>query len=141
MAESNRRKVELAIVVVIIAALASFLLPALERSRMQIEEAMVQTEAAAIRVELLDRLAHREAFGGDLPQSANPLRWIGRVPEAYLGELDAAPAARNVWYFDTRTEVLVYRFRSSGEARFRLTRGITGANTAGVLAGVGLIRE
>jgi len=140
MAERNRRQFELAVVVVIIGVLAAFLLPALERARIQIEEAMVQSEAAAIRVELLDRLAHHESFGGALPESANPLKWVGRVPEGYLGELDAAPTIRGVWYFDRQSSELVYRFRAANEARFRLTRGMGGAAAQAKLAGVGLSR-
>lgn len=140
MAEGNRRKLEFAVAVAIVAILAAFLLPALERTRVEIEEAMVQSEAAAIRVELLDRLAHRESAGGALPDSANPIQWIGRAPEDYLGELDSAPGARGVWYFDRRAGELVYRYRVSGEARFRLMRGAGGAAARARLAGVGLLR-
>ncbi len=140
MAESNRRKFELAVAVLIVAVLAAFLLPALERARTEIEAAMVQSEAAAIRVELLDRLAHHEAVGGDLPDSANPLRWIGRVPEGYLGELDAPPEVRGRWYFERPAGELVYRFRAGGEARFRLTRGSAGSAASAKLAGIGLLR-
>lgn len=141
MPGSSRRKYELGIVVAIVGGLAAFLLPALERARIEFEEAAVQSEVAAIRIELLDRIAHRESVGGELPRSANPLAWIKRVPNDYLGELDSAPDARAVWYFDRKAEVLVYRFRISGEARFRLTRDVGGSDAAGVLAGVGLIRQ
>lgn len=127
--------------VVIIGVLAVFLLSALERARVEMEEASVQSEAAAIRIELLDRIVHRESVGGELPQSSNPLRWIGYVPTGYVGELDSAPAARGIWYFDRKTEVLVYRFQLGGEARFRLARGMSGAGASGILAGVGLLRE
>ena len=134
------RKYEFAILVAIIGILAVVLIGALDRIRERFEEAVVQTEAAAIRVELLDRLAHRESVGGKLPESRNPVRWIARQPEAYVGELDSAPSARGVWYFDRQREELVYRFRSSREARFRLVRGMEAANVQGGLAGVGLRR-
>ena len=127
--------------IVIIGALLMVLLPKLEGARVEIEETTLQTEVAGIRIELLDRLAHREAVGGELPQSANPLHWTKREPEHYLGELDSAPDARGVWYFDRKKEILIYRFQRGGEARFRLTRGAHAANASGVLAGVGLIRE
>jgi len=140
MAEGNRRKFELAVAVVIIGVLAAFLLPALERTRAEIEAAMVQSEAAAIRVELLDRVAHHESVGGALPDSANPLRWIGRVPDGYLGELDTSPEARGVWYFDRQAGELVYRFCAGGTAHFRLTHGGGGSAASGKLAGIGLLR-
>ena len=139
-ARQARRKYEFAVLVLIVGALALFLLRALDDAQQAVEEANVQAEAAALRVELLDALAHREAFGGALPASDNPLRWVDRQPAAYLGELDAAPVARGVWYFDRPRGELVYRFKSGREARFRLVRGAAAAGVAGALAGVGLLR-
>jgi hypothetical protein len=140
MDRNRPRKFEFAVLVAIISVLALLLMKALERTREEIEDATVQSEIAAIRVELLDRLAHRETVGGKLPESRNPMRWIARQPEGYLGELDAAPQERGVWYFDRQREELVYRFRSSREARLRLVRGAETAGTQGILAGVGLRR-
>ena len=136
----SRRKFEFAVLVLIVGALALFLLRALDGARQEVEEATVQSEVAALRVELLDALAHREAFGGALPTGDNPLRWVGREPAGYLGELDAAPAARGVWYFDRANGELVYCFRSGRESRFRLVRGAEAAGVAGTLGGVGLSR-
>lgn len=141
MAASDRRKYELALVVGIVAIVAAFLFPALERTRAELEESALQAEITAIRVELLERIAHRELAGGALPQSANPLQWIARVPRDYLGEFtDAAtlPAKSGVWYFDRAAGELVYRYRRGGEARFRLVRD--GAGAEAKLAGVGLVR-
>ena len=135
-----RRLYEFAVAVLIVAVLAWLLVRALDRAREEVEEATVQSEAAALRVELLDAQAHRAAFGGALPNGDNPLRWVGRQPAAYLGELDAAPAARGVWYFDRARGELVYRFQSGREARFRLVRGAEAAGVAGTLGGVGLLR-
>ena len=136
----SRRKYEFAVAVLIVAVLAGFLLRALDRAREEVDEATVQSEAAALRVELLDAQAHRAAFGGALPASDNPLRWVSRQPAAYLGELDAAPAARGVWYFDRTRGELVYRFRSAREARYRLVRGAEASGVQGTLGGVGLLR-
>ena len=135
-----RRLYELAVVVLVVAVLAWLLMRALDRAHQEIEEATVQSEAAALRVELLDAQAHRAAFGGALPTGDNPLRWVDRQPAAYLGELDAAPEARGVWYFDRARGELAYRFRSGREARFRLVRGAEAAGVAGTLGGVGLLR-
>ena len=134
------RKFEFAVLVAIIGILAVVLMSALERVRENFEEAAVQSEAAAIRVELIDWLAHREIVGGELPESRNPIRWIARQPENYLGELDGAPKKRGVWYFDTRRQELVYRFRFDREARFRLVRGVEAEGVPGSFVGVGLRR-
>ena len=135
-----RRLYELAVVVLIVAVLAWLLMRALDGAQQEIEEATVQSEAAALRVELLDVQAHRATFGGALPSGDNPLRWVDRQPAAYLGELDAAPTARGVWYFDRARGELAYRFQSGREARFRLVRGAEAASVAGTLGGVGLLR-
>ena len=135
-----RRLYELAVVVLIVAVLAWLLMRALDGAQQEIEEATVQSEAAALRVELLDVQAHRATFGGALPTGDNPLRWVNRQPASYLGELDAAPEAGGVWYFDRARGELAYRFRSGREARFRLVRGAEAAGVAGTLGGVGLLR-
>lgn len=140
MSRSEVRKYEFAVLVVIISVLALLLMQALERVRAKMEEAGVQSEVAAIRIELMDWLAHREAVGGALPESRNPLRWIARQPEAYLGELNAAPKQRGVWYFDLPNDALIYRFRNSGEARFQIVRAGEAAGVPGRLAGIGLRR-
>lgn len=132
------RKFEFAVLVAIIGMLAAVLIVALERARQDFEAVAVRTEAAAIRVELLDRLAHREIVGGKLPESNNPILWIARQPDGYRGELDAEPKERGIWYFDRSREELVYRFRVAREARFRLVRGAEALGVAGTFAGVGL---
>ena len=134
------RKFEFSVLVAIIGILAVVLMGALERVREDFEEAAAQSEAAAIRIELLDWLAHREAAGGKLPESRNPINWIARVPENYLGELAVAPEESGVWYFDSTRQELVYRFRSAREARFRLVRGVDAVSVSGSFAGVGLSR-
>ena len=91
------RRYEFPVLVGIIGVLAFLLMNALERVREEFEEAAVQSEVAALRVELMDRLAHHQSVGGALPASRNPLRWIEREPGNYLGELDATPEADGVW--------------------------------------------
>lgn len=101
---------------------------------------MVQAEAAAIRAQLLEVLAHREGFGGTLPSSDNPLDWVATVPRNYRGALDRAPAEEGVWYFDTGAGELIYRFQDGHAARFKLSREAGRTEIRGVLAGVGLLR-
>ncbi|MFT3961192.1 hypothetical protein [Propionivibrio sp.] len=134
------RRYEFPVLVAIIGVLAFLLLDRLDGARAGFEDAAMQSEAAALRVELLDRLAHHQAVGGRLPDSRNPVVWAGRAPENYLGERDAAPADGGVWYFDTRRQELAYRYRSGREARFRLVRGAEAAGAQGSLGGIGLLR-
>ena len=135
-----RRYFEFAVVVVLISVLALLLMQAIGRTRIDLEEAGVQAEAAVIRSELLEVLAHRETFGGRLPDSNNPLDWVPTRPRNYLGARDAMPDETSVWYFDRRRGELVYRFHDGHQARFRLSRAAGGQNARAVLAGVGLLR-
>ena len=134
------RLYQFAVVVLIVGVLALFVMRSLGRAQESVEEAAVQAEVAALRIELLDVLAHHEAVGGELPSGNNPLRWVERQIPAYLGEFDVAPQARGVWYFDRPRGELVYRFRNERESRFRLVRGAEAAGAPGTLAGVGLRR-
>ena len=129
------RKFEFALLIGLIGLVALALFQALGRMSEEAEESAVQAEAAALRVELLDRLAHRELYGGALP-----LRWVARRPKPYLGELDAAPAETGVWYFDRSRQELIYRFRSGREARFAVVQGADLDKVLGGLSGVGLRR-
>ena len=131
---------EFPLAVGIIGVLAVLLLSRLDSSQEQVEDAAMQLEVAALRSELLDGQAHREVFGGALPASRNPVDWTGRAPANYLGVLDVVPVTGGVWYFDTRGDALVYRYRSGREARFGLVRGEQNTGVPGVLGGVGLRR-
>lgn len=135
-----RRYYEFALAVMLIGLLSLVLMQALQWTRRPLEEAGVQAEAAAIRAELLERLAHRETFGGALPGSDNPLDWTAARPANYLGVRDSVPQQTGVWFFDTRTGELCYRFYDGHRARFRLSRQAGTSDAPGVLAGVGLLR-
>lgn len=135
-----RRYFEFAIVVIVVSVLALVLMRALGEAKRNMEEAGVQAEAAAIRAQLLEAVAHREAFGGRLPATDNPLDWVGNRPPNYVGEHAARPAERGIWYFDKNDKSLVYVYQDGDTARFRLSRnaGVTGSR--GVVAGIGLLR-
>lgn len=134
------RRYEFPVLVATIGVLAFLLMNALDRVREEFEEAAVQSEVAALRVELMDRLAHHQAVGGALPASRNPVVWIERKPGNYLGELDIGPETGGVWYFDRKWDELTYRYRSGREARFRLVRGAEAVGVKGSMTGVGLQR-
>ena len=135
-----RRYYEFALIVVIVSILATLLLYELNDIQGNMEEAAVQAEVASIRAQLLERIAHREAFGGRLPDSDNPLDWIANSPPNYIGALDRPPASNGVWYFDTRSKELVYGFRDGHLAQFRLSRSASQEHERGVMAGVGFVK-
>lgn len=135
-----RRYYEFAFVVILIGLMSLFLLRALESTRVEVEESQVQSEVANIRIGLLEVVAHREGFGGSLPKSQNPLDWVSIKPANYIGELDGVPESKSVWYFDRKTEELVFRFRDGHRARFRFSRELATERSGAVLAGVGLSR-
>lgn len=135
-----RRYYEFAVAVVLISVLALVLMKALGRTSNEMEEAGVQAEVAAIRIGLMEVVAHRETFGGSLPKSDNPLDWVASRPASYVGEVDGVPDAEAIWYFDRRARELVYRFRDGHSARFRLSRDSNVESLRAVVAGVGLLR-
>ncbi len=135
-----RRYYEFAVVVILVSILALVLLGALGTAQKDMEEAGVQAEAAAIRTQMLETVAHRETFGGQLPKSDNPMDWITARPYNYLGERDGMPAESGVWYFDKNAKILAYRFRDGHLARFRLSRDAGRSDLRGIVAGIGLLR-
>lgn len=134
------RGFESVMLVGLICVLIFVLLGSVDRMRESAEESVVRSEETALRIELLDRLSHRELYGGALPESANPLQWVARRPDAYIGERETMPTTGSVWYFDRLRQLLVYRFRSGRETCFRLVQQAEVANVQGSLAGVGLLR-
>lgn len=135
-----RRYYEFAVVVILVSILALVLLGALGTAQKDMEEAGVQAEAAAIRTQMLETVAHRETFGGQLPKSDNPMDWIAARPYNYLGERDGMPVESGVWYFDKNAKILAYRFRDGHLARFRLSRDAGRSDLRGIVAGIGLVR-
>jgi hypothetical protein len=136
-----RRYYEFALVVVILGLISLFLLQRLNGVRDEMEEATVQSDVASMQMQLLERIAHRETFGGTLPASENPVDWLPSPPRAYLGALDQVPAEVSVWYFDRRQKMMVYRFRDGHSAVFRLNRNTRQGENKGVFAGVSLQRQ
>lgn len=135
-----RRNFEFAIVVMLVTVLAVLLMQALRRAQGDLEEAGVQADAAAIRSQLLEVVAHHEVFGGTFPSSDNPLDWVSNRPANYRGVLEQAPEEKHVWYFDSSRHELIYRFRDGHVARFRLNRDAGRAGLRGSISGLGLQR-
>lgn len=135
-----RRYYEFALVVIVIGVASLFLMERLNAVRDEMEDATVQTEVASIRSQLLEVIAHRETFGGLLPNSENPVDWLAVPIPKYQGAFDQAPEATSVWYFDSQKKQLAYRFRDGHEARFRLNRNTGQGQNKGVFLGVSLQR-
>jgi hypothetical protein len=135
-----RRYYEFAIVILLISILSLILWKAIGQASVDMEEAGVQADVAAIRIGLMEVVAHNETFGGGLSKSDNPLDWVAARPARYLGEADGVPDSHSVWYFDRKSNELVYRFRDGHRARFRLSRDRNIESQRAVVAGVGLLR-
>src|SRR5574343_262847 len=136
-----RRYLEFALLAVMIGGLSLFLLRALESARADVEEAVVQADAAAIRISLMEIATRRALLGGNYPDSDNPMNWLGSPVGHYAGAFDARPAGRSLWYFDNRQRELIYLFDDGRQARFRLARnGMVDAGR-GAMGGIGLIRS
>ena len=135
-----RRYLEFALLAVMIGGLSLYLLRALESARADVEEAVVQADAAAIRISLMEIATRRAMLGGNYPDSDNPMNWLGSPVGHYAGAFDARPAGRSLWYFDTRQRELIYLFDDGRQARFRLARnGMVDAGR-GAMGGIGLAR-
>lgn len=135
-----RRYLEFAVVAIVLSVLGLVLTRSLGKVQRDMEEAGLQAEVAALRTQLIERVAHRETFGGQLPASDNPLDWVAARPANYLGEREGVPAETVVWYYDKKLGELVYRFRDGHLARFQLSRSAGRQAGRGVIAGIGLLR-
>lgn len=135
-----RRYLEFALLAVMIGSLSLYLLRALESARADVEEAVVQADAAAIRIGLMEIATRRAMQGGNYPDSNNPMDWLGAPVGHYAGAFDARPTGRSLWYFDNRQRELIYLFDDGRQARFRLARnGMVDAGR-GSMGGIGLVR-
>jgi general secretion pathway protein G len=144
---------ELTVVVCIVAVLFGVALDRLTRYQELGERAALQLNLAALNAALALRFAAYVTMGrpGSIEQDVkkNPIEFLARPPENYLGELaapDVAQLPRQSWYFDTGSAELVYlplrtRYLRSGAEqpsalRFRviLTPGESEPNKPRVLS-------
>lgn len=133
-----RRYYEFAIAITLIGVVSLFLLASLNAARSDMEDALVQSQAATMRLELAEAVVHRVASGGSLPPGNNPVDWVVSKPANYRGAFDTPPDERSIWYFDRQAGELVYRFHDDHLARFRLGRG--GGDGRLVISGISLQR-
>ncbi len=139
---------ELLIVICIIAVLVAFALQRLLGLRVEAERVVMEDVLGALRagvalqaVSLI--VQNRDGALARLHES-NPMDSLAQVPSNYLGELDAADAARvpaGRWYFDRAELLLVYRvryaeyfeteFANPPRARFRVELAYRDRNSNG----------
>jgi hypothetical protein len=133
-----RRYYEFAIAITLIGVVSFFLLASLDSVRSNMEEALVQSEAASMRLELAEAVVHRAVSNGSFSPGNNPVDWVANKPANYRGAFDAPPDERSIWYFDRQAGELVYRFHDDRRARFRL--GYGGGDGRLVISGISLQR-
>ncbi len=114
---------EFAVAAVVLSVLAAVLLQSLLYYQALAEKTTVELTIMNMRTGMRYRIAELILAGrtrevGGLV-GTNPVAWLARPPEGYLGEVDdvAGPdeVPRGSWYFDRRTRELVYRVnRDSG---------------------------
>ncbi|MBI5922451.1 MAG: hypothetical protein HY847_12525 [Betaproteobacteria bacterium] len=74
-------------------------------------EMTIRNIRSGLHWEMSDRImTAREASIGELA-GTNPVRWLEKIPENYLGEFSSTPEKfpRGSWYFDTSQHLLQYR--------------------------------
>lgn len=135
-----RRLIEFSVITVLLSVLTLFILQAIERTRDEVERVAVQGDVAALRAQLMERMAHRAAYGGALPTSDNPVDWVRQPPTSYAGVHNQCPAARAAWYFNPAQGSLNFCLRNGGEVRYRLTRVGSSTDGRGIIGGIGLVR-
>ncbi len=115
--QAGRGWLEFAVSAVLLSVLTALLLQALLRQQEIAERTAVEMTVMNMRsglryriaeLILADRTAEIAALAG-----ANPVGWLARPPEGYLGETDAAELllaqSPGTWRFDTARRELVYR--------------------------------
>jgi general secretion pathway protein G len=120
---------EFAVTVAVAALLSAVLLNRVDFYREQAEMAAVRQLVGALRTALHARAAGLAAAGrGEALRTLaedNPMNWLVRKPDNYLGEYYAADPARigrTGWVFDPRDKSLVYLLSSAESFSFGTSR-------------------
>lgn len=123
---------ELGVVACLFATLVGIFLTYVPRYRAEAEGVQARQVVAALRSALSARAAQVAAMQGEAGLRAlamqNPVEWLQRPPENYLGEYyrpDAALLSAGHWYFDRADRTLVYfpnRYKSFSSESSKLLR-------------------
>jgi hypothetical protein len=103
-------------------------------------ELTVRNIRTGLRFKIADLLMNKQSSRIALLADENPINWLGRPPENYLGEYNNAPAGLvpGNWYFDSRNGHLVYLVKhrrhfaidaQDDSVRYRAARHTSGART------------
>ena len=113
--QGGATRLELAVVTILVALLAGMLLDRLIGWQGETERVAAKQLISSLRTALAMRSAEATARGGDTGLMTlahqNPMRWLQKTPENYLGEYYSAPKEglpAGHWYFDRSSETLVY---------------------------------
>ena len=113
--EGGATRLELAVAAILAALLAGLLLDRLIAYRGESERVAAKQLIGSLRTALAVRSAEvivRDGERGLLALAQeNPIRWLQKTPENYLGEYYStrnAPLADGHWYFDRTRQTLVY---------------------------------
>ena len=111
--------IEFVVVLVVIGIISAVLLDRIKFYQEQAEKTTMEATAAAIQAAMHLRLAGYLAEGKNGEEierltNQNPIEWLARKPENYVGVFDRTAAAdvpEGNWYFDLSDRTLVYRVR------------------------------
>jgi general secretion pathway protein G len=106
---------ELAVCAAVLAVLAGLLLMRVQSYSAEAEHAsvnrLVGTLRAALQLRMLDASRHDRQYGIERLREENPLDWLDRKPDNYVGEYyapDLEKIPQGNWLFDRRDKTLVY---------------------------------
>jgi type II secretory pathway pseudopilin PulG len=109
---------ELVVALAVLSVLGYFLLKGIAYVQEAAEQTAMERTVSALEFGLRYEAASRVAGGRQRDKAElarlNPMQWLARPPENYLGELQQAPdgaKARGSWYFDPEKREVVYRLR------------------------------
>ena len=137
---------ETLLVLGLVAVLVLFALDRFVVVRMEAERVAMERVVQALRAAALEHALHSRASGERLNApdllGSNPMVWLARPPPNYLGEWagpDPAAIPGGQWYFDSRSNWLVYRVEHEayfdtalpGAARIRFKLDVANADTNG----------
>lgn len=144
-------RLEMAVPVAVALVLLTFLLSALSDTYQRSEQARVEQDIAALRLQIVERLTTRELYDAALPNSDNPLDWVLEkslhIPSfSYQNRQEKnidteTESVRGQWFFHEPSRELRYRFNSPSKhlVRLKLVRQAE-KNNPMVLRGVSLQR-
>jgi general secretion pathway protein G len=116
--QSGATRLELLVAAAVVAVVAVVLLERLAFYQEYAEKVAMELTIASMRAGLrsqiaglliADRVSEIQTLA-----DRNPVSWLERPPQNYLGELDAPPVeeSRGKWYFDGRRRELIYTANS-----------------------------